>query len=360
MGLFNQWKKKREQQKSTEEKAQTAENIRQQAKEQNESVDYLNKLKEQRDILNDNTKSLDERNAANLAIRNEEERRLNEAYDFNSIEGINSIPVPCQEVNEFITGRVEYYLRGKCFAEHYDADRMELALACLRKAQELMFVSNVGWQRKDFLKLVVYLYEIGEDEEAEVQLAKIDKFLKKQDIHQKYLSQELNLAQELETDLMETYSSAPYCKECAKYINRVYSISGRNKQFPSFMQARKECLHELKCLSFSPFFLFRKPSFECQNIVQYSNRPFIDERSDDEIKRYDEWITMMQHKQEEEKRMIEYAKTKRQDIQSLNWLQENLPTIAPKSLSGFRRMRSTNSKNYQKLVNEAAKLGKVL
>ncbi len=62
-------------------------------------------IKKQQAILNDETKTLDERNAAYLAIRDEEVRRLNEAYDFNSIEGINSIPVPCKEVRGTISNK---------------------------------------------------------------------------------------------------------------------------------------------------------------------------------------------------------------------------------------------------------------
>jgi len=208
-------------------------------------------IKKMQAILNDETKSLDERNAAYLAIRDEEERRLNEAYDFNSIEGVNSIPVPCKEVNGgSATGRVEYYLRGQCFFDHWNKGETELALACLRKAQELMFVSEMIWKRQDFLRLVEYLFEAGQDSEAEIQLKRIDDF----------------------------------CK-----INKL------------------------------PI----DPSFD-------------------------------------EARMIENAKTKRQDMQTLQWLQENIPSIAPKSLSGFRRMRTTNSKNYQKLVAEARSLGKKL
>lgn len=206
-------------------------------------------IKRQQAILNDESKSLDERNAAYLAIRDEEVRRLNEAYDFNSIEGVNNIPVPCREVNGgSTTGRVEYYLRGTCFFNHWNAGKTELALACLRKAQELMFVSEMIWKRQDFLRLVEYLYEAGKDTEAEIQLKRIDDF----------------------------------CKQ-----NGVLDDGSYN-----------------------------------------------------------------------EARMIENAKTKRRDMQTLQWLQENLPSIAPKSLSGFRRMRTTNSKNYQKLVTEAAKLGK--
>lgn len=323
-------------------------------------------IKKQQAILNDESKSLDERKAAYLAIRDEEVRRLNETYDFNSIEGINSIPVPCREVNgDSVTGRVEYYLHKKCFADHWNAGRTELALACLRKAQELMFVSDMIWSRKDFLRLVTYLYEAGYNEEAEIQLKRVDDFLSKQDIVQEAFSSALTSAQFIETDLMEVYSHSPYCEECAKYVNRIYSISGKDKRFPSLKGAAKDCRHELRCLSFTPFvYGVNEPAFECKNIIKYSNRPFRDERSRDEAKRYDDWIAQMQKMKEDEAKQetnaIERAKMNRKDTQTLQWIQENLPSIAPKSLSGFRRMRTTNSKNYQKLVEEARKLGKNL
>ncbi len=315
-------------------------------------------------ILRDESRPLDERNAAYLAIRDEEVRRLNEAYDFNSIEGINNIPVPCREVNgDSSTGRVEYYLRGQCFFNHWNAGKTELALACLRKAQDLMFISDMVWKRRDFLRLVEYLYEAGKDSEAAVQLKRIDDFLATQDIVQDAFSSALSSAQFLETDLMEVYSHSPCCKECAKYVNRIYSISGKDRRFPPLKDAARDCQHELRCLSFTPFvYGVHEPTFECKNIIKYSNRPFRDERTREEIRRYDDCLAAdMQRREDEAKqeaRMIENAKTKRKDMQTLQWLQENLPSIAPKSLSGFRRMRTTNSKNYQKLVAEARKLGK--
>lgn len=259
-------------------------------------------IRKQQAILRDETRPLDERNAAYLAIRDEEERRLNEVYDFNSIEGINSIPVPCREINgDSVTGRVEYYLHKKCFADHWNAGRTELALACLRKAQELMFVSDMIWSRKDFLSLVTHLHEAGYDEEAKMQQIKIDAFLSKQDIVREEFSGAITSAKFLETDLMEVYSHSPYCKECAKYINRIYSISGKNKRFPSLKEAAKDCRHELMCLSFSPFVLgVHEPTFECKNIIKYSNRPFIDERSPEEIKRYRDWREMIEREEKEQ------------------------------------------------------------
>lgn len=40
------------------------------------------------------------------------------------------------------------------------------------------------------------------------------------------------------------------------------------------------------------------------------------------------------------------------------WLQANLPDKCPKSISGFRRMKTQNTKNYQALRQAAAKLGR--
>lgn len=42
---------------------------------------------------------------------------------------------------------------------------------------------------------------------------------------------------------------------------------------------------------------------------------------------------------------------------AFKWLQENLPGICPKSLSGYRRMKTQNTKNFQKLVASAKALG---
>lgn len=46
-----------------------------------------------------------------------------------------------------------------------------------------------------------------------------------------------------------------------------------------------------------------------------------------------------------------------EEARAFKWLQQNLPAICPKTLSGFRRMKTQNTKNYQKIVTEARKLG---
>lgn len=61
-----------------------------------------------------------------------------------------------------------------------------------------------------------------------------------------------------------------------------------------------------------------------------------------------------------DKTLIEYEKERDNDRQDFQWLQQQLPALCPKSLSGFRKMKSSNSKNYQKLVQAAAEKGKSL
>lgn len=56
--------------------------------------------------------------------------------------------------------------------------------------------------------------------------------------------------------------------------------------------------------------------------------------------------------------LIAWEEQREKDQNTFAWLESNLPQLCPKSFSGFRRMRSQNTKNYQKLVAEAAKLGK--
>lgn len=56
--------------------------------------------------------------------------------------------------------------------------------------------------------------------------------------------------------------------------------------------------------------------------------------------------------------MIEREYQKWLDQQIVNWIQEIDPEIAPKNVTGFRRMRTQNTKNYQLLRQHAAEHGR--
>ncbi len=350
MGLFDLFKKKKK-----------SENRLQRSSSNPNSEHYI---KEKQLILNDSNKSLEERNAAYLDIRQEEERRLNLAYDFNSIEGINRIPVPCREVNgSSSTGRVEYYLRGQCFARHWDSGNIELALACLKKAQELMYISDMIWKKDDFMRLVYYLRKAGKNQEADIEERKINSYFESKNELRDSFSQRLKSAKELHTDLVEITNSGICCAECAKYRHRIYSISGKDKRFPALPAQfnPKTFSYNHFCLSVWPFvYGVMEPSFECKDFIRYSNRPFVDDRTSEEINNYIKWQMAEQQKLERQEKLRQEAQENAERIEALRkeflWIQKNLPDLCPKSLSGYSRMKNAKSKSYQKIIQEIHRL----
>lgn len=89
---------------------------------------------------------------------------------------------------------------------------------------------------------------------------------------------------------------------------------------------------------------------EVDELIEYSNRPFVDDREDEEIERYNRIL----------------AKNKQDYIDSINKEQAcaeyeqvltNLPDIAPKSQGGYLKMKKANSANFQKLKEKAASAG---
>ena len=56
--------------------------------------------------------------------------------------------------------------------------------------------------------------------------------------------------------------------------------------------------------------------------------------------------------------IIEYERRKWEDWKVVQWLQENFPDKAPKNVTGYRRMKTQNTKNYQQLKSLAAQKGK--
>ena len=96
----------------------------------------------------------------------------------------------------------------------------------------------------------------------------------------------LENAKQLGTDLVEASYYRGCCGECAKYRKRWFSISGKDKRFP-IMPVNYGCT----CcgLGFSPvIYGISEPTYsdEIDDIIQYSNRQFVDDRDDEEIRIY--------------------------------------------------------------------------
>ena len=287
---------------------------------------------------------------------------LEKKYDLSTVEGINAIPVPTRKSaynGISVTGKIEYYLIMKA-GEYERADKVELALACYRKANELMPMSSTAYPYETYMRLPGYLRKLRRFDEARVEEAKIESLFRsgccvigdRSQVEQKQLELHQNLHQ-FKTDLVEASYIRCCCAECAKYRERVYSVSGKDKRFPVLPDYLLSGEHDCGIQLFP--FIYDVNSMRTRDgrdlrgmqIVKYSNRPFIDDRTPDELQDIMEIQRQLAINAAREKARADY-----------DWLLEFLPEICPKSFSGYMRMKNSNSKNYQKIVVEASKLGR--
>lgn len=274
-------------------------------------------------------------------------------YKFDTVEDIMSIPIPKYKKVDGVgspVNNIEYILQRK--ASLFDKEgKMDLAIACLRKSNEIMPHSNFTYSKKDYLRLVEFLKNNGQFDEAREEEVKINQYFDNQPtLKEMDVNRALDFAKTFSTDLVMTVSNiytVPCCENCAKLRNRVYSISGKDKRFPKFTEAVANAC----CLRTYPFTygatrLEDNKQKEIKDVIAYSNRPFTDDRTTAEKKRYAEF-----EKKEEQKKKDEEQREK--DKKEFDLIREHLPSDAPKSFAGYRKMKNSNSENYQKLMKLA-------
>lgn len=276
------------------------------------------------------------------------------AYDLTDKKSIYSIKVPNYHIyvetsvgEELgVTGYLDYVLRMHAGLA-WGVD-MDISFACLEKATQLMKYSTLGWRQKDFYRIVNWYIELGKFKKArEWERWILQNTKSEQDIRDDVFQQCIDSCEYLDTDLVQVGDSGVCCEKCAMYRNRIYSLAGADRRFPKLPTD-----FHMDCgLSVSPFvYGVNEPSFKCADTIKYSNRPFVDDRTPEDISRREEWLVMVekerQYTMEASLSKITYYK-----------LKQILPDDAPKSLSGFSRMRNANSKNYQALVKKAEAAG---
>lgn len=292
-----------------------------------------------------------------------------DVYDFDTLEGTQCIKMPKQSVD--MHDSPEYMLQLAA-TRHFDEGNDELAFACLRKSNELMPRSRTEYPAKTYCRLAKQLKLHDRFDEAAIEEAKLrrehpeffdgGKILALKNFHET-----LKLAEEFGTDLVEMSAHEDACGECAKYQGRVFSISGIDKEFPPLPKIVFECggIH-LGCRhSFHPYTRGTKATYEIaktqycaiDDIVAFSNRPFVDDRSPDAIQAHEEYMERFSHYMidllgDDEKIRARNAKKKEYGL-----ICEKLPDLAPKSYSGYSRMKKNNTKNYQKIKQEMKNLG---
>lgn len=197
--------------------------------------------------------------------------RLEKKYDLSTVEGINSIPIPtCKSAYSgmSVTGKIEYYLLLKA-GKYEQANKVELALACYRKANELMPMSSTSYPYETYMRLPRYLRKLRRFDEARKEETKIKLMFPDGGVF--------------------SLSKAEFIKDMKMF---------------GHSQTKAEALY-----------------------------------------------TDYKAERDEERK-------KENDRADYDWIWEFMPELCPKSFSGYRRMKNSNSKNYQKIVTEASKFGR--
>lgn len=276
-------------------------------------------------------------------------------YDTYSVESVQSIP-KFDFSNRKILGTpvyyLEYLLRMRASQERKIHNNV-LAYALLRKSTQLMENTGTLYNSKDFLRLANWLYQDGKYEQAKtIEKELLSMINNTVPIHLEAFQQTIANCKQLHTDYIVCPYSSGTCPVCALYQMRVYCISGRDKRFPKLPDIvyqhggfHNGCRH-----TFYPFFLgvssFKNQYLQDCDPIKYSNRPFIDDRSDSDKQLY-------LQRMENQKKHEEAAMNKRIYYE----LMQKIPEVMPKSVAGFTKMKRANSINYQKIVKAAHDIG---
>lgn len=309
-----------------------------------------------------------------LQLRDFEERWIERNYDLSTVEGINAIPTGAKlrrPPTQGVTGEIYYYLRRKGY-QYEKEEKLELAIACLTKSVAIL-MNNEYFSPDECYPLVKMLARAGFKEDA----CQIKEAIDNHFSALPSLDSANHPHEQPFSDLVIMTAHGSVCSECAKYQGRVYSISGKSRLFPKVPDfyhrgsVHPGCGHMFwsyihgvndpqldYTLSVHPL---QNPRYG-RDIVTFSNRPFVDDRTDEckqaAEKARAELAARLAKEQEYRENMIEIEFRRGQEARDFKWLQSNIPKKCPKSLSGFRRMKTQNTKNYQLLQKAAADLGR--
>ncbi len=295
-------------------------------------------------------------------------------YDLENSEDIKAIHIPKYLHNRGISSPVmnlDYIIKMRLECE----SRPTLAVPLAYKVANLMIASNIGWNKKDFYRLVIQLWSVGEINYADYLLKELKKYVPEVDQkdevkwhHNNSFDQALRYAKQINTDFIQIGYLGCVCSECAPFQNRIYSISGRDKKFPrlpEFIIKNKglHCNISTDAILYYPGCTITQYIYKPDGTVaskeidapKYSNRPFVDDRSDAEKQNYENWKANNDKQKSAEDNYFnrEYWIDKYNERLEYQQIINILGDKAPKSYSGYQRMKKNNTANFQKILELA-------
>lgn len=275
-------------------------------------------------------------------------KKFDRTFRLNSEETILAIPVvKLFKIDESFNGVTSCYnILNKKATAFKKEQRMDLAIACLRKLNQYMEMSGRNYTEKDYLRLVEYLkqdrqFDAAREEEKIIKNRFSELF---DSVFDERFNEVISNIQRFGEGYI-IFSTNKTCPLCSPYNNRLYSIY-RDDVYPSIDLA-PDFLKQSHCPVCDRFIgkniMFDFSLSEHPDIIALNSAPITDTRTQEQ-KEYFELEQLSQQRAEMTK--FEYE-----------WLWENMPEICPKSLSGYSRMKNSNSANFQKIVAAAKEKG---
>lgn len=287
-----------------------------------------------------------------------------ERYDLENVDDIKAIPIPKFNLLDTmmegygVTGSLDYVIRMKA-GNLFNRGEKELCSACLWKSTELMFANpTVGWQKKDYDRLINWHNEMGMYDEArrakEYLNSKLpqSRFASMNSMALSIKDSTFQNCKKFGFDLVAFHDyGSGCCEECAKMRGRVYSISGKSQKYPSlpeYVKVHGNFHSGCRCTMV--------PFSDCEETIYHkgvkidarkaSCRPYVDDRSEKEKLLYQEYVEREENEAQQERDRDEY-----------DAIVEALGDRAPKTFSAYRRMKNAPTANFLKLTEAAKEVG---
>jgi len=270
-------------------------------------------------------------------------------HDMECEKDIGNIAIPhYSNINGLpnISHLLEYVIKRKA-GDLSNRGMVDLSIACLRKANQLMAHSPIRWNVQDYFYIVKILVRAKRFNEAKQEISFIrNNYFDKYDyttLRAEVLAKTLNYRRELNMDLVES-DSAPNCSALsAKYRKRIYSLSGTNKNYPAMKPEIWSC-----GIMFFPFIEgVSKPKYCPESeMYAYNNRPFVDDRTDAEKKNYMKYLKQRILEEREAIDYLEYHHMKHIGIKSI-----------PKSFRAYQDMKYEENNEMLNLIQLAGEYG---
>lgn len=299
-------------------------------------------------------------------------------YDLENPDSISNINIPeFYQITEMtnVTFDLSYILKMRSGKEY----RPEITVPLIFKTANLMLNSPIGWNKKDYFRLVIQLWHIGEIFYADYLLKELEKrlpFMVDDDyFYKKSFEKALEHSELFKHDYIISGHLGVTCEKCSPYQDRIYSLSGKDKHFPKLPQfiLDNKGLHckvpfystdYYKGKTLTQYIYKSEDDFVEKEVdaLKYSNRPFVDDRDIYAKKRYDNWLVEEEKRKETDR--LYYNREHRINEYKLHLEYHQIVMLmhekAPKSYGGYMRMKKNNTTNFQKIVNLAKENGVVI